>query len=181
MMCNRSFTFNFLLFLTLFVSCEKSDDINRNQADEFITFTINDDYTYNIEILENVDNDCDFLVSLNQNLSFFNSTCETHNNSEIFITINNFENTQNIPIDLNGSFATNEPEAIIGFRIPYPNSSNINELRLFQMFNGTVDILNSGDIDEYIDFEFFGEAFFAGLNGVEFVSVIGTAHILRDE
>ncbi|RNC84210.1 MAG: hypothetical protein ED556_12200 [Winogradskyella sp.] len=163
--------------MSLLTSCESEENtFNR----EFITFTINDDYTYTLEVTQTQNDSCDLLLSINNDLTVVNNNCSFDDNSLIDFRITNFEPAQDIDIQLNGSFAGGELEAILGFRIPYEGSQGIINPTLFMMVNGSLNVLNSGSVNEFIDFEFNGEAL-APTFSSELFSVSCTAHILRDE
>ncbi|MFD1063043.1 hypothetical protein ACFQ1Q_07275 [Winogradskyella litorisediminis] len=168
----------FSIIFILISSCENDDVLNSEVPLEYIIITINDDFEAQFEIFDDIQNECEFNLSISDELFLWNPRCEAHNNSEFFFTITSFQSETNIPINLNGTFGGNELEAILGFKIPYPNSMT-NDLRLFQMLNGTVDILASGEVGEYLDFQFSGEALLIG-SPAEVVNVAGEVHLIRD-
>ena len=126
-----------LLFLTLYlqvlISCEREENVTNR---EYITFTINNDYTYTLELTDAQNDSCEFRLRIDDNLTLTNTNCEAHDRSNLFFTITSFEAEQNIPVELHGSFSGSELEAILGFRIPYQDQQNDTSLVFFNMFNG---------------------------------------------
>jgi len=165
------------LCLCLLTSCENEENAFNG---EYITFTINNDYTYTLELTETQNDGCDFQLNVGDNLNVFNSNCEAHYSSQLFFTITAFEETQNIPIDLNGSYPGLTLEAVLSFNIPFLDDQNQTNLVLFQMLSGELDIQSAGDVGEYIEFEFIGEAIAPPYSGATIYSVVCSAKIIRD-
>ena len=166
-----------ILCLSLLTSCESEENASIR---EYITFTINNDYNYTLELTETQNDSCDLLLTIDNDLTVVNDNCSFDDNSLIAFRITNFEPNQGIDIQLNGSFGGGELEAILGFRIPFEDDQGGINPTLFMMVNGSLNILNSGAVNEFVDFEFNGEAL-APTFSPDLFSVTCTVHILRDE
>ena len=171
-----------LLILTLcllvLISCESEENTSNRES---ITFTINNDYTYTLELIDSQNDGCDFQLSVGNQFNLHNLPCDTQDNSALLFNIYSYEAIQGIQIVPHGSFAGSQLEAVLSFQIPVEDTQgNLNNV-LFNMFNGNFDIINSGSINEYYDFEFTGEALSSLFLPGELIPVSCTGHVLRDQ